>query len=142
MTEADRERWNQRYRDGACDFRPADWLLAHSSMLKPATEGLRALDLACGAGRNSLHLASLGYAVDAWDISDVALGLLGEELERRRAAGHRLDVHPRQIDLDGVVLPPDTYDLVLDVHFLDRSLFKAPRPCTTAPARHAVSSRR
>jgi tellurite methyltransferase len=72
MTEADRERWNQRYRDGAYDFRPADWLLAHSSWLKPATEGVRALDLACGAGRNSLHLASLGYAVDAWDISDVA----------------------------------------------------------------------
>src|SRR5438128_6186526 len=102
MSEADRERWNQRYRDGGYELRPADWRLALGARLKPARHGARALDLACGAGRNSLHLATLGYVVDAWDISDVALGLLRDELERRLADGSRPEVHPRQVDLDGV----------------------------------------
>jgi SAM-dependent methyltransferase len=33
----------------------------------------RALDLGCGAGRNALHLASLGFEVDAVDLSPAAI---------------------------------------------------------------------
>ncbi|MFE5735790.1 class I SAM-dependent methyltransferase [Streptomyces celluloflavus] len=38
----------------------------------------RALDLGCGPGRNALHLASLGFRVDAVDLSPVAIGWAGE----------------------------------------------------------------
>ncbi|MFD8012009.1 class I SAM-dependent methyltransferase [Streptomyces sp. NPDC058955] len=36
--------------------------------------GGRALDLGCGPGRNALYLASLGYTVDAVDLSATAIG--------------------------------------------------------------------
>ena len=62
----------------------------------------------------------LGYRVDAWDISDVALERLRAVLA---AAGEALDVTPRWADLDDSSIPPATYDLVLDVNFLQRRLF-------------------
>ena len=123
MARIDPERWNQRYRAGAYDFDPTAWLVARQALLRPRQAAARALDLACGAGRNALYLAGLGYRVDAWDISDVALELLRDELERRRAAGQPLVVVPRQVDLGTARLPVSTYDLVLDMHFLERSLF-------------------
>ena len=89
-------------------------------MLLRPKNGARALDLACGAGRNAFYLADLSYAVDAWDISDVGLALLRQELERRPDHPH---ISPRQVDLDTAELPVAHYDLVLDAYFLDRRLF-------------------
>ena len=45
--------------------------------------GRRALDLGCGPGRNALHLAARGFAVDAVDLSPAALAWARE---RARAA--------------------------------------------------------
>ncbi|MEU1145877.1 class I SAM-dependent methyltransferase [Streptomyces sp. NPDC005863] len=50
----------------------------------------RALDLGCGPGRNALHLASLGYAVDAVDLSR---GALAWAADRARAAGAEVRFH-------------------------------------------------
>ena len=125
MADIDRQHWNQRYRDGAYDFSPAAWLVKREALLRPTRLNARALDLACGVGRNSVYLAGLGYAVDAWDISDVGLNLLRAELARRRVAGQPLAVTPRQVDVDAAELPAAFYDLVLDACFLDRSLFPA-----------------
>jgi len=123
MTDTDRERWNQRYRAGAYDFDPTAWLVERRSLVQPRRPAARALDLACGAGRNALYLAGLGYSVDAWDISDVALDLLRAELERRRAAGQSLAITLLRVDLKTATLPGSAYDLVLTIHFLKRSLF-------------------
>ena len=123
MADIDRERWNQRYRAGAFDFDPTAWLVERQSLLLPRRPAARALDLACGAGRNALYLAGLGYRVDAWDISDVALDLLRAELERRRAAGQSLAIAPLRVDLESASLPESAYDLVVTIHFLERSLF-------------------
>ena len=77
MSNTDREKWNERYTSGAYAARThptqllADWI-------DQLPRG-RALDVACGAGRNALYLAEHGYAVDAVDISSVAL-------DRARAA--------------------------------------------------------
>lgn len=131
MADIDRQRWNQRYSAGAYDVEPTAWLVARKAVLRPRRPRAQALDLACGAGRNALYLAGLGYSVDAWDISDVALQLLRAELERRRASGQTLAVAPRRVDLETVTLPVSTYDLVLDVQFLQRSLF----PSMTAALR-------
>lgn len=125
MAELDRERWNERYREGAYDFDPSAWLVPREDLLRPRQPGAVALDLACGAGRNALYLARLGYSVDAWDISDVALDLLVRELERRRAGGQSLAIAPRRVDLETARLPASAYDLVLDMHFLERSLFRS-----------------
>jgi SAM-dependent methyltransferase len=50
----------------------------------------RALDLGCGPGRNALHLASLGFEVDAVDLSPTAVTWAKE---RARAAGADIRFH-------------------------------------------------
>ncbi|MFJ4849251.1 class I SAM-dependent methyltransferase [Streptomyces sp. NPDC088733] len=47
--------------------------------------GGRALDLGCGPGRNALHLAAAGFAVDAVDLSPAAVAW-GEERARETGA--------------------------------------------------------
>jgi tellurite methyltransferase len=123
MADADRQFWNQRYLEQGYDFAPSAWLTALDSDIRPRRPGAHALDLAAGGGRHALYLAQLGYAVDAWDISDLALDLLRAELDRRGRAGSALAVAPRCVDLEHTPLPPSTYDLVLDAHYLDRALF-------------------
>jgi tellurite methyltransferase len=125
VSDQDRVRWNQRYAGRTYDFTPAASLVALSSLLRPDRRGARALDLACGGGRNALYLAELGYRVDAWDVSDVGLAILRAELDRRAGAGRPLAVAAQRVDLQAVELPSATYDLVLDYYFLERSLFPA-----------------
>ena len=67
MSEADRKRWNERYKAGAYGQRthPSALLATMVEQWLPVRGGARALDLACGAGRNALYLAEQGYQVDA-----------------------------------------------------------------------------
>lgn len=64
------------------------------SLVSYADRGLvspgRALDLGCGPGRNALYLASLGFRVDAVDLSPQALAWAGE---RAREAGADVRFH-------------------------------------------------
>ncbi len=106
----DRERWNRKYRGGGFPEAPSAIVTAYA----PLAGGGRALDLAAGNGRNSLWLADNGFAVDAVDISEVGLGLMGR--------GHP-KVHRICADLDTFAIRPGAYDLVVDVRFLDRRLF-------------------
>ena len=127
MAESDRERWNLRYseRRAARPMRwePTRWLPEIAAELQPPFSGARALDLACGPGRNAVWLAEQGWTVDAWDISDVALGMLRHEVEDRAAQGRPLTVRPQVVDLDAATIPPDTYDLIANLLFLDRRLW-------------------
>ncbi|MFN8482024.1 MAG: methyltransferase domain-containing protein [Anaerolineae bacterium] len=76
----------------------------------------RALDVACGAGRNALYLASLGYAVDAVDISVVGLDLLAREATARGYTGR---IHALAADLDEWRPPPGVYAVVTQIAFFD-----------------------
>ncbi|WP_330329032.1 class I SAM-dependent methyltransferase [Streptomyces sp. NBC_00536] len=72
----------------------------------------RALELGCGPGRNALHLASLGFEVDAVDLSPAALAWAGE-----RAAEAGLDVrfhHGDNFDPVAAAAWSGPYDLILD----------------------------
>ncbi|MDI3403749.1 class I SAM-dependent methyltransferase [Streptomyces cavernicola] len=69
----------------------------------------RVLELGCGPGRNAVHLASRGFAVDAVDLSPAAVAW-GEE--RARAAG--VDVRFHCADVFAAELPAEPYDLVYD----------------------------
>lgn len=71
----------------------------------------RALDLGCGPGRNALHLASLGFEVDAVDLSPAALTWAQERaheagIEVRFLCGDALGT--ASTELTG------TYDLIYD----------------------------
>jgi len=94
-----------------------------------------ALDLACGTGRNALFLAARGQHVTAVDWSGAALEILEK---RARSAQipvhtvHSLDEAGRpsrggidllQADLEQIEIPERSYDLVLCIRYLQRSLF-------------------
>ncbi len=123
----DRRRWDRKYRDkGPESFgsEAAQWLVAHRHLLT-AKPGGRALDVACGTGRNAVYLARLGFTVDALDVSGVAVTWLQERVERERLA-----VHPRCCDLTREPLPPHEYQVVLNFNFLQRDLLPALKEAT------------
>ena len=117
--EPGRERWNARYRrDGAGVGRePSEWLVAHRDLVVAAGPG-RALDLACGGGRNALALAGWGFDVDAVDVSDVAIDALRDAVAATGAA-----VTPLRADLDETPFPRPPYRAILNFNFLSRPLF-------------------
>jgi ubiquinone/menaquinone biosynthesis C-methylase UbiE len=67
----ERERWDDRYRTDELIWRaePNRFLVEEVVGLAPG----RALDLACGEGRNALWLAERGWQVTAVDFSAVGL---------------------------------------------------------------------
>jgi SAM-dependent methyltransferase len=81
-----------------------------------------ALDLACGTGRHTLWLARQGWRVTAVDYSAVAL-------EKLKADAQHLPVRIVCADLETgeFEIARDTYTLVVDTCFLDRSLFPSIR---------------
>ncbi|MEU3755691.1 class I SAM-dependent methyltransferase [Streptomyces olivoreticuli] len=71
----------------------------------------RALDLGCGPGRNALHLAALGFQVDAVDLSPMAIAWAEE---RAREAGADIRFHCGDaFALAGTELT-GPYDLIYD----------------------------
>ena len=115
MSDADRERWNARYASGeyAARTHPSALLAAWTDRLPRG----RALDVACGLGRNAIHLAAHGYAVDAMDVSDVALAKA-----RERAVAAEVTVNWIEADLDRPDIARGAYDVVVVARFLDRAL--------------------
>lgn len=121
MSAAEREKWDARYRDGAYERRThptallAEWL--------PRLKRGRALDVACGAGRNALFLAANGFDVCAIDISAVAL-----ERGRRSAADSGVHVTWLLADLDEDLqrsLPSGPFELIVWTRYVQRTLMEA-----------------
>jgi SAM-dependent methyltransferase len=77
----------------------------------------RALDLACGQGRNALYLAERGFEVVAMDISTIAL-----EEGRRRAEEKQLRINWEHSDLEQTQLAGAAFDLIVNFNYLQRSL--------------------
>jgi tellurite methyltransferase len=120
-----RERWNERYAGGAFAAfpgTPAEWLVEHRALLAELSDGreARALDVACGDGRDARYLAELGFAVDALDVSDVAVAALRAAAAER---GLRVDAQVRDLERDPP--PPARYDVVVCMNYLQRDLFAA-----------------
>lgn len=119
-----RGKWNERYADEslpAFPDTPAAWLVEHRALLESRAAAGRALDVACGDGRNARYLAELGYAVDALDISDVAVRRLSTA-----APTLGLAVTARVADLEAdTALPNAEYDVIVNFNYLQRNLFDA-----------------
>jgi tellurite methyltransferase len=114
--------WNKRYR---LRERPAEDLDATPTPLVVATAAEhvpgKALDLACGAGRNALWLAEHGWEVTAVDGADAAIEIL-----RTRAREHSLKINAVVADLENgeFEIEPSRWDLVAMCYYLQRNLFE------------------
>ncbi len=110
-------RWDQRYGQGEhLDREPSRLVVAAAELLPPG----RALDLACGPGRNAICLARRGWRVTAVDSSRVAMELLRE---RAAAAGVEIDVRLADLETNQFALEASAYDLVCVIRYLQRDLF-------------------
>jgi SAM-dependent methyltransferase len=118
-----REDWNARYASSELL-----WTAEPNRLFASEVEGLepgRALDLACGEGRNAVWLAEQGWRTTGVDFSDVALAKAarlaesrGVEVEWVLADVLELVVAPRSFDLVAVLylqLPPEELAQALGV---------------------------
>jgi 2-polyprenyl-3-methyl-5-hydroxy-6-metoxy-1,4-benzoquinol methylase len=119
--DADRLKWNDRYREQELlhGEDPSRFLAAQLPHIMALTTGRRALDLACGEGRNSLLLARHGFAVTGVDIAEVALAKA-----RRRADREGLAIELVAADLEQYAFC-GSYDLIISCNFLLREIFPA-----------------
>ncbi len=124
MEPEEKSRWDARYTD-----RPEAWTQPDEFLVRAwdqfLCEGLAgvALDLAGGAGRNSMFLLERGWRVDLVDISNVALGLAKEKSQVSSAPG-MLNTEALDLNVTGD-LGRDKYDLIVVFYFLRRELFPA-----------------
>lgn len=98
---------------------PSQWLTSHRHLL-PATGD--ALDLASGSGRNAVWLAEQGFQTLAVDRNATALEALNEEAMLRRLA---LRTHVVDLENGQPFLEPESFDVIVVVHYLHRPLFPA-----------------
>jgi 2-polyprenyl-3-methyl-5-hydroxy-6-metoxy-1,4-benzoquinol methylase len=126
----EREDWNRKHGEGGPLFGPDPnrFLVAEVDGLAPG----RALDVACGAGRNAVWLAERGWTVTGVDFSDVGLGNA-----RRLAAERGVEVEWVQADVREWTPPPSAYDLVailyLQIPAAERRLVHAQAAAAVAP---------
>jgi tellurite methyltransferase len=120
--------WEKRYRSrerSAEDFgaAPAPLLIETARKLRPG----KALDVACGTGRNALWLAEHAWKVTAVDGAPSAIRVLLD-----RASDRHLKIDTRVADLEKheFEIVPDAWDLIAMCYYLQRDLF--------APAKRGI----
>ena len=118
MSQQERVTWDERFRAGDhAGAEPDPFLIRleeYAELLPPERRaGPKALDLACGAGRNAVYLAEREWNVTACDISLEGLRK-AQELARERGVKLQLLCQ----DLETASLPPATFDLVLCFFYL------------------------
>ena len=114
MSDIDRDKWNQRYAENS--YRKGNPVTLLEDWLSQIPPG-KALDVACGAGRNSILLAQNGFAVDAIDISSEGL-----KLGRQQADAMGLAINWIEHDLDNHYDFDLDYQLILVLWYVDLKL--------------------
>ncbi|HEY5011897.1 MAG TPA: class I SAM-dependent methyltransferase [Acidimicrobiia bacterium] len=123
----DSHAWDERY--GGDEL---VWSAEPNRFLVAEVEGLapgRALDLACGEGRNAIWLAEHGWTVVGVDFSGAGL-----EKARRLAAARGASLRWRLADVTEYEPPPEGFDLVIVMY-----LHLPPGPRRTAFGRAAAA---
>lgn len=113
MAQKDEIKWNKKYKEIPSLLQTREVSKKLMQIVQKA-KGKKALDIASGAGRNSIYLASKGFDVEALDISSVALDALKSKGIKNIACN--------LVDLDVYEIPNNSYDLIVMTNFLDRKL--------------------
>lgn len=106
----DKTYWNSYYEKDLAEMEksPSQFLVSHVDSLRKG----KALELACGAGRNALFLAGKGFSVEATDFSDVAIG---KAVTKAKAEGKEVDFKVQGLDF--FLMPIQKYDTVVVVDY-------------------------
>jgi len=121
MSLKDKEKWDSKYLKKSQLLRPRESsknLQEHIQHCK----GTKALDLACGAGRNTIFLAECGFDVDALDIAEIAVDALNTEAKKKNLHSK---INTYQVDLDTHEIQKDKYDIIVMANFLDRAVLES-----------------
>jgi len=102
--------WDERYRTADYPTDPHPLVIQAAQMFPPG----RALDVACGAGRNARYLRDRGWSVLGIDNSDAALEIMRSQ-----------SIDALKLDLEREPLPfaDQSFDLVCIINFLHRPRF-------------------
>ena len=115
MAQKDKIKWNNKYKDNPVLLEQRDPSGKLIKCVEINKEKNKALDIACGTGRNSIYLANNNYKVDALDISDIVI----EHLDNMNIKNIRAQV----VDLEDINIKEYEYDLIVVCNYLDRKLF-------------------
>jgi tellurite methyltransferase len=102
-------RWNQRFLEQPEAGAPLPLVVATAEQLPPG----RALDLACGTGRNALWLAQQGWSITAVDGAPAAIASLS------RVTAILADLEAGEYPIE-----ESAWDLILITYYLQRDLFE------------------
>jgi tellurite methyltransferase len=113
--------WDQRYRlaerpEEDFDAAPTALLVETAKRLRPG----KALDLACGTGRNTLWLAECGWKVTAVDGAPRAIEIL---LQRASERGIKVDARCADLEKGQYRIESSAWDLIALCYYLQRDLF-------------------
>ena len=118
MSIKDKEKWDAKYLKKSQLLRPRE---ASKNLQECIVhcKGTKALDLACGAGRNAIFLAESGFDVDALDIAEIAVEALNTEAKKKNLLSK---INTYQVDLDTYKIKENIYDIIVMANFLDRTV--------------------
>jgi tellurite methyltransferase len=100
--------------DNAHNHLPAQFLVDNIEMLPKG----RTLDIAMGAGRNSVYLAKQGFQVEGVDISEESVT---DALKLAQENNVIIQTQVSNLEKDYHILP-ETYDVIVCFNYLQRSL--------------------
>lgn len=113
MSIEDKIKWDKKYQSTPSLLKDRD---ASKNLVNIVSnvKGNKALDIACGAGRNSIFMAKSGFDVDALDISKTALDTLNNK-------GYK-NIFTKLTDLENYIPSQNCYDLIVMTNYLDREI--------------------
>lgn len=111
-------KWDGRFRAEGCVLgtEPSGYLSENINLITSRVPGKRALDIACGEGRNSIFLAQRGFDVLGLDISEAGLEKARKWMERE---GLKIDF--RSANMEDYLFT-EKFDLIINFNFLLRDL--------------------
>jgi SAM-dependent methyltransferase len=118
----DIQRWEERYRSK--QRLPEDFATDPTALVARTAKALpvgRALDVACGTGRNALWLAQQGWKVTAVDGAPTAIEVL---LGRARERGLSVEAVVANLEKWEYRIEPEAWDLICICYYLQRDLFE------------------
>jgi tellurite methyltransferase len=106
--------WAARHATQPARWTPTPLLVETAKKLKPG----RALDLACGTGRNAVWLAEQGWAVTAVDGSPAAIEIL-------RTRDSRVDARVADLEQGEFAIAESAWDLIAMCYYLQPDLIES-----------------